>query len=159
MLQLFLDSAATGHMQFIPGGATVDKHRYKQLSSFAVSVLSSGAGRTGCCYTTPPLHIALCFGAGRTGCCYTTPPLHIALCLSKRSRQHNRSPFCHSLHTHLISHPAIYFPLPACKKNSASVNFTWSRISPQPQGKKHGAFLQVSFSSVPSRYNSVSRLA
>jgi hypothetical protein len=53
MLQLFLDSAATGHMQFISGGATVDKHRYKQLSSFAVSVLSSGAGRTGCCYTTP----------------------------------------------------------------------------------------------------------
>jgi hypothetical protein len=52
------------------------------------------------------------FDAGRTGCCYMTSALHIALCLSKRIWQNNRSLFCHTLHTHLISHHAIYFSFP-----------------------------------------------
>jgi hypothetical protein len=55
----------------------------------------------------------LSFGARRTGWCYTTMTLRIVLCLSKRSWQNNRSPFCHTLHTHLILHHAIYFSFPA----------------------------------------------
>jgi hypothetical protein len=46
-------------------------------------------------------------------CCYTTTPLHIALFLSKRNWQGNRSPFCHTLRIHLISHHAISFSFTA----------------------------------------------
>jgi hypothetical protein len=53
----------------------------------------------------------LSFGAGRTGCWCMTTPLHIALCLSKTSWQDNRSPFCHTPHTHLISQHAISLSL------------------------------------------------
>jgi hypothetical protein len=75
MLELFFDSSGIVHMEFIPGGATVNKHRSFAVYAiqFVVSVLS--------------------FGAGRTGCCYMTTPLHIALCLSKRSWQYNSHRF------------------------------------------------------------------
>jgi hypothetical protein len=64
------------------------------------------------------------FGAGRTSCCYMTTPLHITLCLSKRSWQNKRSPFCHTLHTHLIPHHAIIFLSPLERKSYIGVNFS-----------------------------------
>jgi hypothetical protein len=141
--KLFFNSSGIVHMEFIPEGATVNKHCYKEilphLCKFVVSILSSGAGRT--------------------GCCYITTPLHIALCLSKRSWQNKRSPFCHTLHTHLISHHAISFPFPARKKSYVGVNFSWPKISSLPQGKPYGTFLQTSFSSVSSSYSNIGRLA
>jgi hypothetical protein len=73
MLELFFDSSGIVHMEFIPG-ATVNKHRIAiNAIQFAVSSLS--------------------FGAGRTGCCCMTTPLHIILCLSKRSWQNNSHRF------------------------------------------------------------------
>jgi hypothetical protein len=70
MLELFFSSSGIVHMEFIPEGATVNKHRYKEILR--------------CLHNSVRLkHPEL--GAGRTGCCYTTTPLHIALCLSKRS--------------------------------------------------------------------------
>jgi hypothetical protein len=93
--QLFFNSSGIVYMEFIPEGATVNKHHYKR--SFVI-------------YTVQFIVSILSFSRGRTGCCYMTAPLHIALCLSKRSWQNNRSPFCHTFHTHLISHYVISFP-------------------------------------------------
>jgi hypothetical protein len=49
-------------------------------------------------------------------------PLDIDLCSSKRRWQNNRSLFCHTFHTHLISHHAIFFLSPLERKA------TWALI-------------------------------
>jgi hypothetical protein len=101
----------------------------------------------------------LSFGAGRTGYWYMTTPLHIALCLTKRSWKNNSSPFCHTLHTHLISHRAISFSFPAWKKGYVGVDFSWPRRSSLPHGKPYETFLQITFSGVSTSYTNVVRLA
>jgi hypothetical protein len=69
---------------------------------------------------------ALSFGAGRTGYCYTTMPLHITLCLSERSWQINSSPFCHVLHIHLSLdlEPCDFFCLSSLEREA-----TWASTS------------------------------
>jgi hypothetical protein len=67
----------------------------------------------------------LSFGE-RTGCCYTMLPLLIILCLPERCWKNNRSPFCHMLHIHLISHQ-LFFYFPAWKKSYEGIDFKWSR--------------------------------
>jgi hypothetical protein len=48
------------------------------------------------------------------------------MCLSNRSWQNNGSPFCHTLHTYLISHRASSFSFLAWKKSTwASVSVGW----------------------------------
>jgi hypothetical protein len=119
MLELFVGSSGTGHVEFIPEGATVNKRRYKQTlrttpalhTALCLSkkscILSSD-----CCYTTLALHSALCLSKKScvlsSGCCYTTLALHSALCLSKKSWRNNIPPFCHSPHTRPISHHAMW---------------------------------------------------
>jgi hypothetical protein len=57
MLELFFDSCATVQIEFIPEGAAVIKHCYKEiLRHLHISVPSFGAGRTGCSNTTTPFH-------------------------------------------------------------------------------------------------------
>jgi hypothetical protein len=141
MLELFFDSSEIVHVEFIPEGATVNKHRYKEILRHLCSSICR----------------VLSFDAGRTGCCYTTTPLHIALCLSKRSWQINRSPFRHTLHTQLISHHAISFSFPAWKKWYVCVIF--GHLRSLPQGKPYGTFLQISFSSVSNSYTNAGTLA
>ena len=72
------------------------------------------------------------FGATGIGCCYMIAPLHIGLCLSKRNWQGNSSSFCHTLHTHLISHHAISLFFLAWKESYISVVFSWLRRSSLP---------------------------
>jgi hypothetical protein len=95
MLELFFDSSlgwnSSQKKQVRTGTATRSSFAIYAVQ-FAVSVLS--------------------FGAGRTGCCYTITPLHIALCLSKKSWQNNRSLFCYTLRSYLISHHEISFSFP-----------------------------------------------
>jgi hypothetical protein len=121
MLELFFDSSGIVHMEFILEWATVNKHHYKGIFTiyavqFVISVLSFGAGRTGCCYTTP---------------------LHSTLCLSKRNWQNDRSPFWHTLHTYL-SHHAIFFSFPTWKKSHVGVNFSWLRRASLHKGSQVG---------------------
>ena len=76
------------HMEFIPEGATKTKPAtWRSLVAYAIQFIVN----------------VLSFGIGRIGCCYTTTPLHIALSLPKRNLQGNRSPFFHTLCTHLLS--------------------------------------------------------
>jgi hypothetical protein len=86
-------------MEFIPEGATINEHCYKEIL---------------CCLRSSIQPKRSNFG--RTGCCYTTTPLHLLLRLSKRSLKTDRSPFIHALHTHLISHHAISFPFPPLQR-------------------------------------------
>jgi GTPase involved in cell partitioning and DNA repair len=69
MLEMFFGLCGTDHMKFIPEGATVKKHSYKEI----LSRLRNSIRRV------------LSFGAGGTGCCYTTLSLYISPYLSKRS--------------------------------------------------------------------------
>jgi hypothetical protein len=106
MIELFFNSSGIVHIQFIPEGATVNKHCYKKILhiyaiTFIVSVLSFYA---------------------ETGCFYTTIPLHIALCRSMRSWKNNRSPFWHTLHTHLILHHGIFLSFLERKAMWASIS-------------------------------------
>ena len=80
-------------MEFIPEGATVNKTRYKEI----LGRLHDSIRRK-----RPDLWHR------NNGCCYAITPLHSAQSLSKRNVQDNRSPFCHTLRTHLISHHAIF---------------------------------------------------
>jgi hypothetical protein len=61
---------------------------------------------------------------------HMTMPLHIALFLSKRNWQGNRSPFCYTLHTHLISHHTFFSLSPLESKA------TWSQISVLQRGRQ-----------------------
>jgi hypothetical protein len=86
-------------------------------------------------------------------------PAHRSLCLSMRSWQNSRSPFRHTLHTHLTSHHAISFSFPAWKESHMSIDFSQPRRFSQPQGKLYGTFLQIAFNTVSSSYTNISRLA
>jgi hypothetical protein len=93
MLELFLDPSGIVRTEFIPEGVTANKHRYKE----------------------PLCHL---FNSVHCKCPRAlvqeemTALPHTALCLFKRSWQNSRSPFCHTLHTHLISHHVISFSFP-----------------------------------------------
>jgi hypothetical protein len=142
MLELFFNSSGIVRMKFVLG-VTVNKHRYKEiLHHLRISVH----------------HKLLSFAAGRTGCCYMTMLLHMALRLCKRSWQNNRSPFCHTLHTHLISHHTISISFPAWKKSYMGIDYSRPRRSLLPQGKPYRTLLQISFSSVFSSYTNIGRL-
>jgi hypothetical protein len=73
--------------------------------------------------------------------------------------QNNRLPFCHTLHTHLISNHEISFSFPAWKKSYVGIDFSRLRRSSLTQGKPYGTFVQVSFSSASSNYTNGGRLA
>jgi hypothetical protein len=110
-------------------------------------------------YTIQFVVSALSSGAGRTGCCYTTMTQHFTLCLSKRNWQNNTSPFCHASPSSPNLTPCNLFSFPAWKKSYMGANFCQLRRSSLPQVKLYWTFLQISFSSVSSSYTNVDRLA
>jgi hypothetical protein len=94
MLELLFDSTGIVHMEFIPEGATVNKHSYKEILCRPCNSLR---------------HKCLQFWRRKNWLL-----LHnITLCLSKRSCQNNRTLFCHSLHIHITLRNAISFSFPA----------------------------------------------
>jgi hypothetical protein len=106
MLELFVDSSGIVHVQFIPEGATINKHRYKQI----LCRLRSSV----CCKSSE-------LWCRKNWLCYMTMPLHSALCSCKGSWQNSRSQFCHALHT---SHHVIYFSFSPSEKSYIGVDFS-----------------------------------
>jgi hypothetical protein len=144
MLELFFDSSGIVHMEFIPKEVTVNKHRYQEILHHLCNPI---------CHKHPELWHR------KNWLLLHDISLHIALSLSKRSWKNNRSPFCHILHTHLISHHEISSPTPAWKKSYVGIDFSRLRRSSLSQGKLYMTFLQISFSSVSSSYTNIGRLA
>jgi hypothetical protein len=112
MLELFFDSSGTVHMEFIPEGATVNKHHYKEILHRL---------RNSICCKCPVLRHR------KNWLLHYEKPLNITLCLSKRNWQNKRSPFCHTLHINLISHYAISFSFPPYKKKAMWASISVSR--------------------------------
>ena len=98
MLELFFDS-----MELFAWNSS-------QKMQFQVK---SATRRSFVVYTTQFVVCVLSFGVGRIGCCYNNiTPAHRSV-LVQEELQGNRSPFCLTLRTHLISHYAIFVSFPA----------------------------------------------
>jgi hypothetical protein len=115
MLELFFDSSGIVYIEFIPEGATVNKHRYKEI----LRRLRKSVHRN-----RPELWRRKNWLLLRGNA-----PAHRSV-LVQEELANNRSPFCHNLHTHLISYHAISFSFPTRKKA------TWASISVD-RGDRH----------------------
>jgi hypothetical protein len=98
MLELFFDSSGIVHMEFIPEGMTVNKHRYKEVLRRL---------RNSVRHKLPEL-----WHRKNWLMLHDNATAHCSM-LVQEELQNNRSPFCHTLLTHVISHHAISFSFPA----------------------------------------------
>jgi hypothetical protein len=98
MLVLFFDSSGIVHKEFIQGGGTVNKHRYKELLCHL---------RNSVCCKHPEL-----WHRKNWLLLHGNTPAHCSVLVQEELAKQQVTVF-HTLHTHLILHHAISFSFPA----------------------------------------------
>jgi hypothetical protein len=144
MLELFFDSSGIVHMEFIPEGAIVNKHHYKEIFRRPRNSIRCKRPELWCRKNWLLLH--------------DNAPAHHSVLVQEEVAKQN-SPFYHTLHTHLISYHAVSFSFTTSKKSHVGVDFSRLRRLSLLHGKPYGTFLQISFSSVFSSYTNIGRPA
>jgi hypothetical protein len=144
MLELFFDSTGIVHTEFIPEGATVNKHRYKEIFHCL---------RNSIHHKHPEL-----WHRKKWLLLHDSAPVHRCVLVQEELAKQQITVLPHPPYPPDLAACDFFF-FPHLKENYMGVDFSRPRRSSLPHGKLYGTFLQISFSSVSSGYTIVGSLA
>jgi hypothetical protein len=131
------------HVEFIQGGATVNKHRYKEILHRL---------RNSVHHKHPEL-----WRRKNWLFLHNNSPANRSVLVQEELTNQKVTVLPHPQHLSDLA-PGV-FSFPTWKKSYVGVDFSWLRRSPLPQGKLYETFLQIFFTSVSSSYTNIGRLA